>query len=483
MLRLLLRRAFHRVSPVVAPAALGSILLLGGCRLPTAPASEHRPAPVWRTTNLGLCEDYPEETRSLVNARRDLEVARDAGAKSLRIAFGWDAMEPAPGRYDWSFWDDFIREAQAARIQLIPYVCYTPRWAAQDQGPDFWRSPPRDPADFARFVEALVRRYRGSMRTWELWNEPDNRAYWLGSPAEFAEMIRLGSAAVRRADPEAKVVLGGIAGEVDFLAALLVQERIGAAVDIINIHSYFETWHPNPIEQLPNYVESVAGLVRDTGGQQPVWMAETGYSSVGGRAETSSVYRRRYHGEHTEEAQADALARTLATALATQHIELFAWYRINDLASGEEVIGDDNNHHLGVLRANGQPKPALRSFGYLARLFGQPYAVFTPRVRVLSRTGDAQPETRGFQLRDGRWLVFAWMSMPDGPAPVRAQPDDRAAQLEIIVPGARANRFSVRNAQGSILHASASRPEATRDGLRLTLALTGGDVRVVELTP
>lgn len=90
----------------------------------------------WHETALGLCEDYPDETRSLEAARRDL-----AGARVLRAAFGWDAIEAERGRYDWSFWDDFVRTAKADYgLTLIPYVRYTPRWAASDDGDDFWRS-------------------------------------------------------------------------------------------------------------------------------------------------------------------------------------------------------------------------------------------------------------------------------------------------------------------------------------------------------
>jgi beta-galactosidase GanA len=69
-----------------------------------------------------VCEDYPEETRSLEKALTDLAFARDVGAKVLRVSFGWDAMEPERGVYDWSFWDDFVRLATEG-LRLIPYVC------------------------------------------------------------------------------------------------------------------------------------------------------------------------------------------------------------------------------------------------------------------------------------------------------------------------------------------------------------------------
>src|SRR4051794_14956840 len=76
---------------------------MGAAATPPAAASRE-----WHTVALGLCEDYPEESRSIERARADLKAAHDAGAQVLRIALGWDAMEPERGRYDWSFWDDFV---------------------------------------------------------------------------------------------------------------------------------------------------------------------------------------------------------------------------------------------------------------------------------------------------------------------------------------------------------------------------------------
>lgn len=64
-------------------------LLVVSC---TPPRLVDRDRP-WQKTALGLCEDYREETRSLDAARRDLAVARDVGARVLRVAFGWDASE------------------------------------------------------------------------------------------------------------------------------------------------------------------------------------------------------------------------------------------------------------------------------------------------------------------------------------------------------------------------------------------------------
>src|SRR5688500_3599932 len=106
------------------------VIFVAGCGS-TPPRSGIQPG--WRSVRLGLCEDYPEESRSLERARADLDAVRASGAQVLRISFGWDAMEPERGVYDWSFWDDFVRAAVHERgIRLIPYICYTPKWAASD---------------------------------------------------------------------------------------------------------------------------------------------------------------------------------------------------------------------------------------------------------------------------------------------------------------------------------------------------------------
>src|SRR5581483_11791450 len=123
----------------------------------------------------------------------------------------------------------------------IPYVCYTPRWASRSAGDDFWRQPPRDHARFAEFMKQIVARYRDQIHSWELWNEPDNPAYWLGSPEEYARLLEAGSRAAREADPHATIVLGGLAWNLEFLETLLADGRAMSNVDVVNLHNYYET--------------------------------------------------------------------------------------------------------------------------------------------------------------------------------------------------------------------------------------------------
>src|SRR5437868_1711279 len=157
----------------------------------------------------GLADDYPEESDPVAKMRRDIGVLHRAGTTYLRFAVGWDSTESQPGKYDWSEWDALFALLREAGITPLPYVCYTPRWVHPEDAKDFWRRP-ADPARFARFMSAAAQRYRGQVLSWELWNEPDNEQYWLGTVEQYARLVEAGARAVRAAGPGGRGGVGGV---------------------------------------------------------------------------------------------------------------------------------------------------------------------------------------------------------------------------------------------------------------------------------
>lgn len=374
--------------------------------------------------SLGVCEDYPEESRTLAAAEKDILFARQLGTPVLRVAFGWDSIEAEPGKYDWAFWDDFVRLSQRHGIRLIPYVCYTPRWAAEDDDDDFWRRPPEDADHFAAFMRVISRRYRHQIQSWELWNEPDNPAYWLGSPTQFGELMRAGSRGVREGNPEAQVVFGGIAWNLAFLENVLTNRLTAGAFEVLNLHNYNETWSEEPLENLPTFIDRARDLLDSHSlTNVSIWLAEVGFSSYRRGARVSEQYSAVYDYEHTPAHQGTSLLRALTLAATTEQVDLIAWYRINDLPPTQEVIGDVNNRHLGLQTAVREPKPAMNALRFFAGYFDQPYRSLD-RQMLIRAPSRSDAEIHGFQFATGDVLVAAW--------------------LRTVVPGKRGNRTGVR---------------------------------------
>jgi hypothetical protein len=386
---------------------------------------------------IGLCEDYPKDSRSLAAARNDLELLKTNGIHVLRISFSWLDMEPELGKYDWSFWDDFVRMAHDEYdVRLIPYICYTPRWASTSTNNDYWQKPPANNGQFAEFVTELVRRYQKRIHSWEIWNEPDNAYYWRGSPKQFADLLDAGAKAVRKADPDATVVMGGLAWNPEFVETMLASPAI-SNIDVINLHNYYETWASEPLERIPDYIGRAADLIHQNGQHQPIWLAEVGYSDFRRGAYVSDQYVAHFENEHTPEAQAASLFRVMALALTSGKVSLVAWYRIHDLPMTQGVIGDENNRHLGILDTDDRAKPALRALQFFDSLFPNGSRCIDDEVRVTKRIG-SPIEVHAFQRSDGSLVIIAWQKdyIP-GLAVSSHQsliPDQRVATIDLELP-------------------------------------------------
>jgi GH35 family endo-1,4-beta-xylanase len=74
--------------------------------------------------------------------------------------------------------------------------------------------PPTDLSDFGNYVYAVVSRYRGHIRYYQIWNEPNIYPEWGEQAVDPEGYTRLLCEAYRRAkeaDPDAVIISGALA--------------------------------------------------------------------------------------------------------------------------------------------------------------------------------------------------------------------------------------------------------------------------------
>ena len=130
------------------------------------------------------------------------------GVKWVRTTADWSLLEPTSGKFDWMELDRSIERASAAGLRVVVVLTNTPRWAALD--PDtaeaIWRhQPPRNLADWRRFVAAAAARYRDRVAAWQVAPALDF-ALFRGTVTDYLGMLRTARLAIRAADPKALVV-------------------------------------------------------------------------------------------------------------------------------------------------------------------------------------------------------------------------------------------------------------------------------------
>ena len=214
-----------------------------------------------------------------------------SGIKMERLWLSWRIIEEKRGEFDWSLIDQYVKEAEMTGVELMPVVWKMPLWAST--------APAKKPAKYAkmsqsdwdeirshkylphlqaltRFAFEMAKRYRGRIKYYEFWNEPN--ATFKGEPAGYAKALNAYIEGIKKGDPKAKVA--GISGSPGFVGytdnVLSVKEL--KQFDIHAGHYYFNSKDPTkavPEKNLP-LIKNLFKVLRSHKRDVPLWGTESG---------------------------------------------------------------------------------------------------------------------------------------------------------------------------------------------------------------
>jgi hypothetical protein len=227
------------------------------------------------------------------------------------------AVAPAKVAWDWKPYDDLVDAARRHGIEVeLTLVGPAPAWAAGDRKRGFVRP---DAVRYGQFAAAAAEHFRGRVRRYSIWNEP-NLEYWLqpqsDAPAIYRSLYESGYAAVKRADPSAQVLIGETAGPAQagrVLPALSFMRAVTCRGDDLRplrpcsklvadgfAHHPYDFRHPpeyrypgaedvtiGSVDRLTGFLDRMAragALSMPDGRGLDVYLTEFGYFARGGRA-------------------------------------------------------------------------------------------------------------------------------------------------------------------------------------------------------
>ncbi|HEV2068751.1 MAG TPA: cellulase family glycosylhydrolase [Acidimicrobiales bacterium] len=293
----------------------------------------------------GMWNDYTDSDRSAV-----LDKLATAGVRWVRIDIGWSWFEYAgKGRVDQAMLaraNKLVDSARHRGINVLLMVSNTPQWA---NGGLAENVPPTDPADYADFMRYIAGQFAGRVAAWQIWNEPNIDVFWSTTdPAQYAGLVRAAYPAIKSADPNAKVVIGGVSLNDDPWLSRMYDAGVTGSYDVLAAHPY-----QNPSDRGPEFpddgniwtldhIRAVRALMVARGEvAKGLWATEFGWSS----------------DVVSEEVQADFLKRSLRF-FAEQHpyVSNVFWYNARAKATGNLV--EDG---YGLLRRDLTEKPAYKA--------------------------------------------------------------------------------------------------------------------------
>jgi hypothetical protein len=313
------------------------------------------------------------EATPQVSPAHGLALARSLRATTLRLNVRWAAVAVAPERYDLARVEAAVDGARAAglRVQLA-LTGPAPAWATAD-GRVGNRAP--DPAAFGRFAAAVATQLRGRVARYAVWNEPN----WHGlltpgrrAPAIYRALYRAAEPALRRADPDARVLFGELApmgapedatSPLAFLRAATCTNRrwhpirrcAGLHADGFAMHPYTLRWRPDfpggtpddvttgslgRLEQALRVLSGRGALSTRSGDALPLYLTEWGW-----------------HARSTiipEPLRSRFMLAGLELIARDPHVRQVIWYQLVGVPERPRPVWD-----TGLLDADGSPRPAF----------------------------------------------------------------------------------------------------------------------------
>ncbi len=239
---------------------------------------------------------------------QDVSYMKAGGIESVRVPVTWAEVQPkAKGGYVWTNVDKSVEVAARGGLQVLPFLCGTPRWLAKPTtmpvnsaqqraawtaflqaavkrygpGGEFWREHSHEGIDYEPAIEKPL-----PIRTWQIWNEA-NFFYFAYpvSPSKYAKLVTISTGAIKEVQPSAKILLAGLFGEptatgkrgmsaATFLRRFYHTPGIKSQFDGIALHPYAVD-----TESLEEMVEAVHEVTVENHDRPGLYITEMGWGS------------------------------------------------------------------------------------------------------------------------------------------------------------------------------------------------------------
>jgi len=313
----------------------------------------------------GQTVTIPEDFFGLVHAGRSLEskeneILAEMGCKWVLNTFYWHSIESQKDNFDYDYYDKFVSENKKQGRKIVALLGYGTDFSYHNGKNKKYVSKKYLPF-FLRYVEETVRRYKGQIDVWCVWNEP-NIHFWNGTEREFFELSKLTTDVIRKTDPDAYIIGGAFSRTpVGFIKRM----HKAGAVEVLDALA-FHPYDINPSGSIRLY-DLFTKTLSEINFSRPVWVTEVGFPTGGWSPINVS-----------NDKIPEYFVKTV-TGMSARGARTFFWYQVNDeLNAGEKKFNFEG--FFGLLNKDFSRRPGSWAYGLCARFLpGSRYAPELPK--------------------------------------------------------------------------------------------------------
>jgi len=300
----------------------------------TSPTPPPAPPPAPTPTAMGLPPSFFGLSISQINASH-FPTVPFGGVRLWDTNTTWAQVETSPGTYNWAELDAWLRSVNSHGKDAMYTFGRVPTWASMrptEACPYFVADPgcAAPPADvdsgnnmWKAFVTQLVKHSLSSSELhiayYEMWNEPDLKRNWTGTPAQLVTMAKDAYAIIHALDPNAKLVGPGASTANQYGVHYLPDYYAAGganAQDIVGLHAYLyngSSFATSPAGITTSISQLKALMAKYNISSKPIWFTEGNWNGDGG-------------GTLTDAQKAAYLAQEYMLMWSTGSVARYYWY-------------------------------------------------------------------------------------------------------------------------------------------------------------
>lgn len=368
-------------------------------RYPNGNPSDHVPVPLAKVPHLEVginAHLYYQDKNQVTSWLNDLNV------HWVREQITWKDLEGPAGVYNWGELDNIVNALHNNGDHIILSPVGAPDFYAPNGG------MPDDASHFGDFMYALAAHFKGKVDSYEIWNE-ENLAKEAGKPIsinKYAQMLKQGYTAVKRADADAIVILGALTptgvndvnvaiDDVSYLRQLYNYNNgeLKNYYDVVGAHPGSNNNPPNTLwpsnpgpgtgpagygdpcvaaktcwQQDPSFyfrrIEQLRAVMEQSGeGSKQLWLTEFGWDST-----TTPPPGYDYAALIDEQTQANYIQQAFQQAKNNYPwMGVMALWQLNFALPSVTVNANDEKVGWGILNRDGSKRPSY----YVVQQFAQ----------------------------------------------------------------------------------------------------------------
>jgi hypothetical protein len=193
----------------------------------------------------------------------------------------WPWLEPVQGKWNFTELDKLVDLAARHKVDILLPLGLSPQWASArpNEKSSYSLGFAAEPADINNwriYVRTVALRYRGKIRYYEIWNEPNLPGFFSGSVETMITLTKEAAKILKEVDPTVVVVSPSATapGSGPVWIEKFLKQGGGQYVDIIGYHFYVS---PQPPEDMVPLVSTIKGIMTKYAVSKPLWNTEAGW--------------------------------------------------------------------------------------------------------------------------------------------------------------------------------------------------------------